>query len=234
MQFSVRGVLVDLDGTVVDSTGAIVRSWVRFAGEYGIGVPELVAARGHGRRSQDVIADLVAEPRRAAAFDRVHALELADTDDLTPVPGAAALLAALPPSSWGIVTSGSRQLAAARLRAAGLGAHVDRLLVTGDDVDAGKPDPAPYLAGAAALGLAPGDCLAVEDAAAGIASAAAAGMAKLAVTITTPARDLPADAVVSDLTAVTISVAAAGGRLVVAVDTSQPVRDPVEVPTDAP
>ncbi len=75
----------------------------------------------------------------------------------------------------------------------------------------------------------------MEDAAAGIASAATAGMATLAVTITTPARDLPADAVVSDLTTVTVSVsvAGAGGRLIVEVDTSQPVRDPVEVPTDA-
>lgn len=228
MRFRVQGVLFDLDGTLVDSTRAIVRAWVRFAGDFGIGVPDLVAARGHGRRAQDVIADLLPADRRAAAFDRVHALELADLDDLAAVPGVPALLAALPAPSWGIVTSGSRVLATARLRAAGLGEHVGRLLVTGDDVAAGKPDPAPYLAGAAALGLAPGDCLAVEDAVAGIVSAAAAGMATLAVTVTTAARELAADAVVSDLTGVTAT--AGPGGLVVEVDTSPAPREPAAVP----
>jgi sugar-phosphatase len=231
VRISVRGVLFDLDGTLVDSGPAIVRSWVRFAIDFGIGLDELVAGRGHGRRSEDVIAGLVPVDRRTAAFDRVHDLELTDLDDLVPVAGAIELLAALPRAAWGIVTSGSRDLASARLRAAGLADAVDRLLVTGQDVSHGKPHPDPYLAGARALGLAPGECLAVEDAAAGVASATAAGMRTLAVTITTPPALLTADAVVSDLSAVTVVTGGAGGGpIVLEVDTGRTPRDPVEPP----
>lgn len=226
VRFSVRGVLFDLDGTLVDSTSAIVRAWLRFADEFGVGLPELIGARGHGRRAQDVIADLVAPDRRHAAFDRVHDLEMADLDGIGAVPGAVELLAALPPAAWGIVTSGSRPLASARLRAAGLGQYVDRLLVTGHDVTHGKPHPAPFLAGARALGLAGADCLAVEDAAAGVASAVAAGMATLAVTMTTPARELAADAVVSDLHSV--RVVSVAGLVVLDVDTDAVPREPAE------
>ena len=53
--------------------------------------------------------------------------------------------------------------------------------VGGDDVPIGKPDPAPYLTGAAQLGLAPARCLVIEDAPAGVSSAIAAGMRCLAV-----------------------------------------------------
>lgn len=251
MRFSVRGVLFDLDGTLVDSGPAITRSWVRFAIEYGIRLTDLVTTQGQGRRSQDVVADLIPAGARTAACDRVHALELADQDEMIAVPGAAALLAALPRDAWGIVTSGSRPLASARLVSAGLGQFVDRLLVTGEEVSHGKPHPAPYLAGARALGLDPADCLAVEDAPAGVASAAAAGMATLGVTITTPAAGLAADAVVSDLLAVRVVPAddsldddspddtgtdadgahgVVSGRVVLEVDTGPVPREPVHRP----
>lgn len=232
MRFSVRGVLFDLDGTLVDSGPAITRSWVSFAIEYGIRLTDLVTTQGQGRRSQDVVADLVPAGARAAAVDRVHSLELADQDEMVAVAGAAALLGGLPRTAWGIVTSGSRPLASARLVAAGLGQFVDRLLVTGEEVTHGKPHPAPYLAGARALGLDPADCLAVEDAPAGIASATAAGMATLGLTITTPAAGLPADAVVSDLLGVRVVPPDAPDRpasaaVVLDVDTRQAPRDPV-------
>jgi sugar-phosphatase len=57
----------------------------------------------------------------------------------------------------------------------------------------GKPDPAPYLLAAERLGVAPGDCLVVEDAAAGLRSARAAGAATLAVGTTHDAAELDAD-----------------------------------------
>lgn len=232
VELRARGMLFDLDGTLVDSTRSIVRAWTRFAIDFGIRLDHLVAARGHGRRSEDVIADLLPAERCQAAFDRILALEIADLDDLVAVPGAAALLEALPLDSWGIVTSGARPLAATRLEAAGLGWTVPRLLVTGQDVAEGKPHPAAYLAGAAALGLPPADCLAVEDAVAGLASAAAAGMRSIAVTITSDADELLADAVVSDLTSVHVRAAGphdAPEGLLLDVDTGQPLRPPVVV-----
>ena len=77
---------------------------------------------------------------------------------------------------------GSRRLATSRLTHGGL--PLPRVLVTAEDVERGKPDPQPYLAAAAALGVEPSRCLVVEDAPAGIAAGKAAGAAVLAVTTT--------------------------------------------------
>ncbi len=56
-----------------------------------------------------------------------------------------------------------------------------RVVVTGDRVDRGKPHPEPYLTAAAALGLHPEDCLAIEDSNTGAKSAEAAGCLVLVV-----------------------------------------------------
>jgi beta-phosphoglucomutase-like phosphatase (HAD superfamily) len=56
-----------------------------------------------------------------------------------------------------------------------------RVVVTGDRVNHGKPHPEPYLTAAAALGLHPGDCLAIEDSNTGAKSAEAAGCLVLVV-----------------------------------------------------
>jgi len=60
---------------------------------------------------------------------------------------------------WAIVTSADRRLATNRLGAAGIAAHV---LVTTDDISAGKPDPEGYLLAARLLGVDPSQCLVVE------------------------------------------------------------------------
>jgi sugar-phosphatase len=99
--------------------------------------------------------------------------EIADVEDVKPLPGAAELLRALPPDRWAVVTSGTRPLAEARLRAAGL--PLPKHLVTSSDIARGKPDPEPYLKGAGKLGLAASDCVVIEDAGAGVRSGKAAG-----------------------------------------------------------
>ena len=101
---------------------------------------------------------------------------------MTTLPGAAELLAALPSGSWTVVTSGTRALATGRLAHGGL--PIPEQLITADDVERGKPDPQPYLAGAAALGVDPAECLVIEDAPAGIEAGKAAGMTVLAVATT--------------------------------------------------
>ncbi len=117
---------------------------------------------------------------------------------MTTLPGAAPLLEALPPGSWGVVTSGTRALATGRLAHGGL--PIPERLITADDVERGKPDPQPYLAGAAALGVDPAQCLVVEDAPAGIEAGKAAGMTVLALATTFEVRALAAaDYVVGSL-----------------------------------
>jgi len=94
--------------------------------------------------------------------------------DVVPIPGARELLASIPAGRWAVVTSGGRAIATARMASAGLAPA--QVLVTGEDVDRGKPFPDPYLLAAERLGLPPERCAVFEDAPAGIAAARAAGV----------------------------------------------------------
>jgi len=99
------------------------------------------------------------------------------------------------------IVSGARnreiELAVARFE---LAPYLDAI-IGGDDVPTGKPDPAPYLAGANRLDIQPERCVVIEDAPAGIASARAAGMRCLAVQRSRdPAQLAAADRVVETVT----------------------------------
>lgn len=196
-------VLFDMDGTLVDSTPSVVRSWLRLAEENGISPADLQAAAGHGRPARDIVADLFAPAGRARALARITDLETTDVDGVVALPGAERALAACGPRA-AIVTSCSAGLAVARQRAAGL--RVPEVVVTADDVVRGKPDPEPFLLAARTLGVDPARCLVVEDAPAGLRAGRAAGMTTLAVTTTHAADELAADGlahhVVPDLAAV--------------------------------
>ena len=202
-------VLFDMDGTLVDSTAAVIRSWVVWARLEGV---DPVRLQGyHGVPAAQIVADLVEAERVAGALARIDALELADVEGVVPLPGALEALAGLHPQRHAIVTSCAGPLAEARLAAAGL--PRPGVVVTADDVERGKPDPAPYLLGARLLGVDPADCLVVEDAPSGLASARAAGCGTLAVTTTHLAGELDADVVVGDLSEVTWSLHADGVAL---------------------
>jgi mannitol-1-/sugar-/sorbitol-6-phosphatase len=205
-------VLFDMDGTLIDSTPVVVRSWVTWALERGIDPKRLEGH--HGVPAAQIVRGLVPEADVESAIARINALEIADVDDITVLPGAAEAVAALPEGRRAIVTSCTRPLAAARIEAAGLLAP--SVVVTADDVPTGKPDPAPYLLGARRLGVDPADCLVVEDAPSGLVSARTAGAATLAVTTTTPADQLDADAVVGTLADIRFAADADGVRVLAA------------------
>jgi len=211
-------VLFDMDGTLVDSTPNVVRSWVRWAQEEGIDPRRL--AGFHGVPSRSIVEHLLPTERVDAAVARIDALELADTDGITVLPGALEALKALSgePDRCAIATSCTVPLARARITATGIPAP--QVVVTADDVDRGKPHPDPYLLAAQRLGVDPRDCLVVEDAPGGLESARAAGCATLALTTTTAPADLFADVVVGTLA--DVSFAVVGGRVVVAEQVTGP------------
>ena len=102
----------------------------------------------------------------------IDAMEVDDAVHVQATPGAGDLLAGMPSDSWAVVTSGSANVATARMRAAGL--LMPPVLITADDVTAGKPHPECYLAASQRVGVPARDCVAVEDAPAGIEAAHAA------------------------------------------------------------
>jgi len=175
------GVLFDLDGVLVDSTPAVARCWTKWSHLNGF-VPEEVIRRAHGRPSMATLRELLPNADHEAENIQMEQWEIEDVSDVVPLPGAVQLLRSLLPERWAIVTSCTRPLAEVRIRAGGL--PWPKLLVTSADVQRGKPDPEPYLKGAMRLGLAPADCLVVEDAPAGIRAGKAAGSPVLALRTT--------------------------------------------------
>jgi mannitol-1-/sugar-/sorbitol-6-phosphatase len=191
-------VLFDMDGTLIDSTPAVERSWTRWASEYGID-RELLRGK-HGIPAGQILVGLVAAGRESEAAERIQAIEMADVEGVVALPGAVEALAALPAGRAAIVTSCTAPLAAVRIAATGLDAPA--VVVTADQVTVGKPDPAPFLLAARKLGVDPRACLVVEDAPAGLAAGRAAGAYRLAVATTHRPDELEADAVVTDLSRV--------------------------------
>lgn len=208
-------VLFDMDGTLIDSIPVVVRSWLRWAREEGVDPHRL--AGFHGVPARGVAAALLPPERVDAAVERIEAIEVADTDGITLLPGTLDALAALRAAGPGgrdlaaIATSCSTPLATARIIATGLPAPA--VVVTASDVVQGKPHPDPFLLAARRLGVDPQDCLVVEDAPGGLEAARAAGCATLAVSTTTAAADLIADAVVDDLGAIRFWVESGRVRL---------------------
>jgi sugar-phosphatase len=189
-----------MDGTLIDSTAAVNRSWATWAKEWGVAKSDTA----HGRPARDIIEELVPADRVDEALARILDLETADTDDITVLPGAAALMSSLPEGRRAIVTSCARPLAVARLAASAL--QAPNVIVTIDDTPRGKPAPDPFLAGAARLGVDPRRCLVIEDAPAGLQAGRAAGCTTIGVAGTYPAADLDADLIVPGLDHLRIEV----------------------------
>jgi sugar-phosphatase len=195
--FSCSAILFDLDGVLVDSTRAVDREWREWARRKGVD-GNAVMAIAHGVRTIEVIRRVAPHLDADAEAWEIENEEANDQQGVHVMPGALELERSIPDGRWGVVTSGTRLLASARLRFCGL--PVPKVLVTAEDVSHGKPHPEPYLKGAELLGFKPADCLVIEDAPAGIQSARAGGFKVMGITSTYPASKLSeADAVVAGL-----------------------------------
>lgn len=172
------GILFDMDGVLISSIASVNRCWRRWAQHYNVPGADTYEIP-HGTRAVDIIKTLRPDIDPAEGLRLIEDMEIEDVADLVVLPGARSLLEHLPQHRWAIVTSATRRLLLARLRAANL--KVPERIISGDMVRLGKPDPEPYRRGAELLGFAPADCLVVEDAPSGIASGVAAGCPVLGV-----------------------------------------------------
>jgi mannitol-1-/sugar-/sorbitol-6-phosphatase len=169
-------VLLDMDGTLVDSDAAVERSWRAWARRWDVD-PAAVLAVMTGHPAEATVRrlrpDLDEDGVAAATRDQLE-LECTDVADVVAAPGAHELIDRLEATftPWAVVTSADTRLARARLGAAGLRFPV---LVPRDMVTNGKPDPEGYLRAADFLGVDITDCLVVEDSAVGVEAGRAAG-----------------------------------------------------------
>ncbi|MFE6714632.1 HAD-IA family hydrolase [Streptomyces sp. NPDC057695] len=203
-----RALLLDMDGTLVNSDAVVERCWRRWAERQGLD-GDAVLKVVHGRQGYATMAVLLPDRPMAEnhADNRVMlAEETADLDGVAPVPGAPAFMAALAELPHALVTSADEALAQARMGAAALPMPVTR--VTAESVGASKPDPEGFLKGAAELGFDPADCIVFEDSEAGIQAGRAAGMR--IVGVGPRAGAFAPDVHVADLTRLRIEPAADG------------------------
>lgn len=204
MEIDCVALLLDADGTLVDSTAAVERTWRAWAAEYGVDA-EAVLRVCHGRRSEETVAQFVPGRDVARAVARLDELEVTDLDDVASCPGAIELLAALDSHSipWAVVTSGITPLVTARMKAADL--PLPEVLVTAEAVTNGKPAPECYRLAARRLGVEIKRCVVFEDAPAGVQAGRAAGAVVIAVTTTHPAEELvEADVIVPSLREISV------------------------------
>ncbi|KAL6704024.1 DL-glycerol-3-phosphatase [Coniothyrium glycines] len=204
-----HGLLFDMDGTIIDSTDAVVKNWQKIGRQIGVN-PEVILATSHGRRSIDVLQ--IYEPKLANWEYVNHVEGLIPKEfgqDAVEIPGSRQMLDELERKEvpWCIVTSGSRPLVTGWLDVMKLARPKN--LITAEDVLNGKPDPACYRLGETKLGLREEkpSIVVFEDAPAGIRSGKAAGYTVVALFTTHSLEQLVeagADYIVKDMQSVSL------------------------------
>lgn len=184
-----RGVIFDLDGTLVDNMALHAQAFAIFVERHGLpALTEADRARLDGKRNRDIFPDIFGRPLedaflRACTLEKEGLYRELSKGKLTPVAGLLTLLDALEARGIpvAIATSAPPENVAHSLAELGLDTRLTRVMRS-DEVARGKPHPDVFLAAAALIGVEAARCLAFEDAPAGIQAARAAGMRCVAVT----------------------------------------------------
>ena len=192
----VLGVLFDMDGVVIDSEALYTRFWMESANSLGFPMtrdqalqmrslnPGLAKSKIESFFGED--ADYAAIRARRIELMNAH-IEQHGVDEK---PGIRALLALLKEKGIPCAITSSTAIPVIRQHLGRLGLLEGfTALCSGKDVPRGKPAPDIYLAGAAALGLKPENCLAIEDSPTGIQAAWSAGCK----TVIVPDQDQPTE-----------------------------------------
>jgi beta-phosphoglucomutase len=201
-----QAIIWDLDGVIIDSSEQHRLSWQQLAAETGVSFTNEDFWSTFGRSNAAIIplfwgAQLSREQIEALADRKeVYFRELLK-EHLHALPGALELMAAARAAGLKQSLASSAPMENIEVISDGLGLRrwLDAV-VSGDRLPRGKPAPDIFLLAAERLGVAPGQCLVIEDAPAGVAAAKAAGMRCLAVTNSHPAASLAAaDRIVASL-----------------------------------
>lgn len=215
MNKSSLAVIFDVDGVLTDSYRPHFLSWQRMFGELGVEFTEETFRGTFGRTNRDIFGELyqgdLSEEQIRAWGDRKEALyrEII-AEQFEPIPGAVELIDSLYAAGFklGVGSSGPPENIEVTLDKLG---RADRFsaIVTGADVQRGKPDPQVFRLAGERLGVAVERCAVVEDAPQGVEAANRAGMASIGLTGTTTREKLAHARLVVDslneLTPVTVA-----------------------------
>jgi len=199
-------VIFDLDGVLIDTGWAHLRAWQELADREGFEMTERFFKDTFGMQNYQIIPMLLpgisAQELKRMSDWKEHRYRDIIAERLTPADGVAELLNALKRTGFHLAVGSSAPRANLELMLKGARlTHYFDACVSGEDVTAGKPDPATFLKAAERLSITPRRCAIVEDAVQGVQAGKAAAMAVVAVTSTRNRRDLAAaDLVVDSLT----------------------------------
>lgn len=184
-----RALLFDLDGTLAETDSLHLPTWVEVLLPHGIEVDEAfyrenISGRSNAEVVRDLLPDLSDEEGRSISDAKETSFrELAV--DLEPLPGLLDFLREIKARglATGLVTNAPAENVGAVLPALKLQDFFDTIVLS-VEVEAVKPDPAPYDAALGKLGVAPEEALAFEDSVSGIASAVGAGIPTVGIAST--------------------------------------------------
>ncbi|MCU0524458.1 MAG: HAD family phosphatase [Elainella sp. Prado103] len=184
-----KALLLDLDGTIVETDSLHFRIWQDFLRDYGLEIDRpFYKARISGRLNPDILADLLPQ------LSRDQHLEFADHKEaefrrqagqLVPMPGLLEWI------SWAeqqglplaVVTNAPRENAWFMLRSLHLESRLATVVIS-DDLPYGKPHPFPYQEALRRLQIQPSEAIAFEDSPSGLQSAVAAGILTIGIAST--------------------------------------------------
>jgi len=204
ISISCQGILFDLDGTLVDSWKCVEYAWQSWCFEHGLPYNDLVE-RFNGTRAIDIVKTLKPELDPEQELAKLNNLELSQAKNISLIPGALEIIKLIPKNKWGIVTSGTQEVAHHKLNYAKI--DLPNVLITAEKITQGKPHPQGYLKAASMLNIDPKQCLVFEDAPQGLKAARTAGMKVIALSTTFPASALSeADACIDNYNCINISL----------------------------
>jgi HAD superfamily hydrolase (TIGR01509 family) len=217
-----KGILFDLDGVLIDSEPLHEFTLLELSGRFGRrfgqdellqfkGLPEISVARAIQKSFPDVglTIDEIIRLRLELLRSNFHRVEM--------IEGALAFVQRAKASGFrlGLTTSAARSMQRLASESFALSSYFDTV-ITGEDIERGKPDPQPYERTAANLALRPDECMVVEDAVNGVKSGKAAGCFVVGITTSFTAQALTlggADLVVPSFAALEVYLFGGGATL---------------------